>query len=219
MGLKLPRIHRLLDHFDFHGVEEGRPLEGISTGLIYDLPGVVLQEKTSIVITHPLEKPATQFHYELSEPANVHMWVTDAAGDLVVTLVDEEFETGDFTVMWNAVDDDGVPVPSGLYYAHLQIDEKDHQISDLFLLYLDPADFLNAPNATTDANGRFRIPMNLIPVGMPLHALDENGDLIEQTNVGVIRCGFWRSAQGIQTRSGSRPPWTSVPVHRGPPPC
>ena len=85
--------------------------------------------------------------------------------------------------MWNGVDDDGNAVPAGMYYTHVEIDGVLTDESDLFLLYLDPLEFLTAPNAVTDANGRFRIPDSLVPVGEVIEATNELGEVTNSSSV------------------------------------
>ena len=161
---------------------DGEPLADVAIGIRYDIPGMVQGGKT-LLVRHPLEKPATRIAYDLPESTQVRVWITDYAGDPVVTLVDGLAPPGSHSVMWNGVDGDGHPAPSGMYYVHIEPEGEPAETTDLFLLYLDAADFLNAPNAVTDANGRFRIPDELIPVGEVIEATNELGEVIASSAV------------------------------------
>ena len=167
---------------------EGVPQESVSVGLIYDLPGVVSNRQHPLIITDPAEKPSTEISFEIPEPGNVRLWITDYAGDFVITLIDENFPAGNQAVMWQGLDEAGDPVPSGMYYYHLQIDDQEPVVHDLFLLFLDPADFLRSPNAVTDQDGVFRIPDTLIPVGATMTLVDESGEIVDEITItDVIR--------------------------------
>jgi hypothetical protein len=169
-----------------HGVvvdDEGVPVEGVSIGLIYDLPGLVNSQGSFTVISRPMEKPMTGIEYGLPEPANVRAWITDYAGDLVITLVDDYLDAGVYTFMWSALDETESPVPSGMYYAHIQVDDEEPTVHDVFLLFLDPSDFLRHANTITNEHGEFRIPDSLIPVGESLDGIDETGTVVDTVTI------------------------------------
>lgn len=166
-----------------HGVvtdADGEPLAGISIGLIYDLPGLVQPQNAVNIISRPEAKPMTKIAFDLPEPANVRVWITDYAGNHVITLVDAHNAAGEMYALWSAVDESGTPVPCGMYYAHIQVEDQEPDVHPLFLLFLDPSDFLRHPNAITDENGEFRIPDSLIPIGETIEVVDETGTLVDQ---------------------------------------
>ncbi len=154
---------------------DGEPLAGVAVGLIYDIPG--------ISGAHPAEKPTTEIGFSLPEPGHVLLWITDYAGDFVTTLYDDPADAGRYTVTWPGRDASGDPIPAGMYSYHLQIDDQPPTVHELFLHFLDPADFLNAPNAVTDADGIFQIPDTLIPVGETITATNVLGEEIGEVTI------------------------------------
>lgn len=64
--------------------------------------------------------PATAISFELSARERVRLSVYDVAGRLVRTLVDAELERGSHATLWDGTDDDGQPVPSGVYVYRLR---------------------------------------------------------------------------------------------------
>lgn len=151
---------------------DGEPLADVAVGVVYDFPGMIQGDK-NLIVAHPLEKPATAFQYDLPEDGHLRLWITDHAGDHVSTLVDEVRTAGSGHFAWTGIDDDDNPVPSGMYEAHVEVESILVAEYEFFLLFLDPADFLTAPNAVTGTDGRFRIPDSLIPVGETLTAVGE----------------------------------------------
>jgi len=59
--------------------------------------------------------PETTISYRLSRPAQVHLIVYDAAGRKVRSLIDRRMEAGEHRTVWDATDDRGIPVSSGVY--------------------------------------------------------------------------------------------------------
>jgi hypothetical protein len=60
--------------------------------------------------------PSTSIGYWLPQRGPVTLDVFDAAGRLIVRLVDDIQERGDHAVEWNGRDGDGTPVSSGVYF-------------------------------------------------------------------------------------------------------
>jgi len=154
---------------------DGNPRAGVSIGLIYDIPGVSGGYKP-----HDLTKTARR---DFPDPRPMRLWITDYAGDLVVTLLDT-IPPGGQAIIWDGTDEDGNGAPSGMYYYHLEIEGEEPLVQDMFLLYLSPEDFLRAPNAVTDENGMFQIPDSLIPVGEIITVTDEEGNIVDEVAVG-----------------------------------
>lgn len=63
---------------------------------------------------------STQISYQLPEAGEVRLQVFDALGRRVLQLVDKQQEAGVYNVDWQAVDGDGRPVASGVYYYVLE---------------------------------------------------------------------------------------------------
>ena len=175
-------------HTDIRGVVvdgDGNRLAGVSVGLIYDLPGIDSTNNFPFVISHPAEKPKTGISFDLPQSGNARIWVTDYAGDFVATLFDGILDAGTHMVPWQALNESGVPVPAGMYYTHVQFEDEEPTVNKVFLLLLDPADFLRHPNAVTDQDGEFQISGSLIPVGETMTAVDETGEAVGQTTVSA----------------------------------
>ena len=63
--------------------------------------------------------PTTTIEYTLKEQAHVSLKVYNVAGQLVRTLVDEVREANTFVESWNGMDQNGRPVPAGMYFYHV----------------------------------------------------------------------------------------------------
>jgi len=63
--------------------------------------------------------PTTTVRYAIAEPGDVSLRVHNIAGQLVRTLVDARREPGMHSVTWNARDDAGRQVASGVYLIRL----------------------------------------------------------------------------------------------------
>jgi Secretion system C-terminal sorting domain/Thrombospondin type 3 repeat len=66
--------------------------------------------------------PTTTISYDLAQTANVTIDIFNVLGQRVVTLVDEQQETGRHQVIWD-VDANGQTVASGIYYYRIQAGE------------------------------------------------------------------------------------------------
>jgi hypothetical protein len=65
--------------------------------------------------------PSTTISYKLDKPANVRLVVYDVAGRLINTFLNEFQNEGRYSVQWNAGDDRGSKLASGMYFAQLQV--------------------------------------------------------------------------------------------------
>jgi len=63
---------------------------------------------------------STTISYSIYEPSHVLLTVYDITGRKVNQLVNRYIYPGNFMVNWNAVDDNGVDVSSGIYFSVLQ---------------------------------------------------------------------------------------------------
>ncbi|HEU4334573.1 MAG TPA: FlgD immunoglobulin-like domain containing protein, partial [Candidatus Eisenbacteria bacterium] len=64
--------------------------------------------------------PETIIRYSMASPGKVTIRIFNAAGALVRTLVDEARAAGSHTVRWNATDDSGRRLGSGVYFYEIQ---------------------------------------------------------------------------------------------------
>jgi hypothetical protein len=65
--------------------------------------------------------PATSIHYSLAAPGDVKLVVYNALGQVVRTLVDNYKLSGEYAAEWNARDEGGREVASGIYVYRLEI--------------------------------------------------------------------------------------------------
>lgn len=63
--------------------------------------------------------PATEIRFAVPEVSHVVVKIFNTLGETVRTLVDEEFAAGTYTAHWNAQNDQGQKVPSGMYFYRL----------------------------------------------------------------------------------------------------
>ena len=77
--------------------------------------------------------PVTTINYALHEAANVTMVIHDILGREVVRLVNQEMQPGYHTVVWDARDDAGRAMPTGIYIARLITPEHTKSIKMLLL--------------------------------------------------------------------------------------
>ena len=60
--------------------------------------------------------PETTIEFYLDEPCNVRLQIFDMTGHLVKTLANDNRAAGSYTVRWNAQDEYGTRVASGIYF-------------------------------------------------------------------------------------------------------
>ena len=66
--------------------------------------------------------PSTRIDYELDRPGRAELVVVDVQGRHVRVLMDEAMAAGPGFVRWDARDDRGELMSSGIYFAHLRVD-------------------------------------------------------------------------------------------------
>lgn len=64
--------------------------------------------------------PTTQIGFRLSYFGNVDLKIYDVQGKLVKTLINENRQAGEYSVVWNGTDDNGKKVSSGIYIYRLK---------------------------------------------------------------------------------------------------
>jgi parallel beta-helix repeat protein len=66
--------------------------------------------------------PYTTVSFEIPIPGQVSLAIFDAAGRLVRDLVNGSYAAGPHTTTWNGADDQGRPLPSGVYFCKMRMD-------------------------------------------------------------------------------------------------
>jgi hypothetical protein len=64
--------------------------------------------------------PSTTVSYRIPERSSVSLSINDIQGRLIRTLVDRTVEPGSYSVRWDARNEDGEMVPSGVYLCRLE---------------------------------------------------------------------------------------------------
>jgi hypothetical protein len=65
--------------------------------------------------------PSTQIGYSLPEPGSVSIAIYDVLGREIANLADGYKQAGRYSVTWNATQNSGVPVSSGVYFARMRV--------------------------------------------------------------------------------------------------
>jgi hypothetical protein len=63
--------------------------------------------------------PETNICYDLPTPSRVTLEIFDALGRKVRTLLEQTMPAGRHSASWNAQDDEGNPLASGMYFGRL----------------------------------------------------------------------------------------------------
>lgn len=79
---------------------------------------------TSCLLAVTAGRTETVINYSLPGKAAVNLAVADVSGRIVRNLVAETKEPGSHTVIWDGCDSRGLKLPTGLYFAKLQTEEK-----------------------------------------------------------------------------------------------
>ena len=78
--------------------------------------------------------PATTIQYALPQAADVELTVYNVVGQVVRTLVAEHQSAGRYVVEWEATDDNGHSLSSGIYLYRLQAGSEFHEVKKMLLL-------------------------------------------------------------------------------------
>jgi hypothetical protein len=68
--------------------------------------------------------PFTKIQYALDKPSQVKLTIYNLLGEKIRTLQDSFQPAGEYSLVWNAKDDNHNPVSSGVYFYHLETDES-----------------------------------------------------------------------------------------------
>ena len=77
--------------------------------------------KTALFSNYPNPfNPSTTISYNLAESGNVKLDIYNIRGQLIKTLVNEQKEPGNYSIIWQGDDKNGITVTSGFYFYRLE---------------------------------------------------------------------------------------------------
>ena len=165
------------------------PTQNDITGLVVDTLGqpvagatVVLQLATDPSVYWSPDKPQTLIEWSMPEPGDMTAWISSYCdGDVLRLLVDGMMPAGSGVLTWDGTNDDGLVLPDGVYRFHVVTDDGESTSAFTILhngyLGLD-AEAVLAPQAITDAQGRFRLEQTCLPFGFTFEHVDGTGEPI-----------------------------------------
>jgi len=110
------KVFYILEQVDLDGkITRSRVAEVLLGGRFTDMP----KEFSTAVFPNPFN-PSTTIAYNLPDAARVNIVIYDAIGQQIRTLVaNVQISAGRYTAQWDAKDDAGRQVASGVYFAHI----------------------------------------------------------------------------------------------------
>jgi hypothetical protein len=78
--------------------------------------------------------PETTIKYALPEAGSTKLVIYNVVGQVVRHLVAEHQSAGRYVIQWNATNDNGQPLSSGVYFYHLQVGGEFQQVKRMLLL-------------------------------------------------------------------------------------
>ncbi|HUU44469.1 MAG TPA: FlgD immunoglobulin-like domain containing protein [Acidobacteriota bacterium] len=159
-------------------------------------------------------RPETCIRFDLTEAADVTLWITDYSGRSVRTAIDGARPAGTYEECWDGIADDGTALPDGLYYYHLEWGNV--SATKAFLLSAACLEMTrtDAYLVLTDADGHYAVGWGLVPVGEPVPELDSAGAVIRERTVSpsVRICAWKDETAGSEPAEISRGHSTAVDV-------
>ena len=107
---------------DFNGNESGYSIEVNTSTNALSAQNESLQIPTRFVLKQNYPNPfnpVTTIQYGLPKRSDVTLYIYDALGRRVRTLVSESQEIGHYAIVWDATDDRGMVLASGVYFIQL----------------------------------------------------------------------------------------------------
>lgn len=95
----------------------------ITSGVDYPEDNLVEEFKLFQNYPNPFNSQ-TCIRFQLPKPANVKILIYDAVGRYIKTLISGYFETGNHSIMWNALDQDDNPLSSGVYFIWFKMSNR-----------------------------------------------------------------------------------------------
>lgn len=67
--------------------------------------------------------PSTTIHYSLKAESAIELTIYNIRGQVIKLLERGIKSAGNYTIVWNGIDNDGNPVPSGVYFCSLKVND------------------------------------------------------------------------------------------------
>ena len=78
-----------------------------------------------ILSNHPNPfNPSTTISYQLSKVSDVSLSIYNIKGQLIKTLLSDVKPAGEHSILWNGIDNDDSPVPSGVYLYQIKANNQ-----------------------------------------------------------------------------------------------
>lgn len=78
--------------------------------------------------------PTTTISFSIPEESNVELSIYNIKGQKIKSLLSDQKEPGEHTIVWNGKDDNNKPVSSGVYLYKLNVDGKSEAVKKCLLL-------------------------------------------------------------------------------------
>jgi len=88
--------------------------------------------RTTLIYPNPFN-PSTTIEYTIPEQSNVQIEIFSTMGHKIKTLVSGKQGPGTYFILWDATNDNGLPVASGLYYYSIRTKDF-HQVRKMLYL-------------------------------------------------------------------------------------
>jgi hypothetical protein len=149
----------------------GAPIEGAAIALVYSMGP---RKEGDLSGAHGI----TDFHFSLEDAGTATLDIFDMQGDRVRRFGPTTFEGGSHTFYWTGIDDEKSRLPNGLYSFELTLrTSSTERVERAQVVFMsdDPKIMVQAPQTTTDAEGRYEIALVDLPLNAPLHVTTDGG--------------------------------------------
>ena len=98
---------------------------------VFSLGKIEILEQLEMPITFSLEQnfpnpfnPTTLISFTIMEDQEVELNIFDIKGNLINSLLNGNIQSGNHSIEWNAIDENGMLVPAGIYFYSLQTNQQ-----------------------------------------------------------------------------------------------
>ena len=147
-----------------------------------------------------ISRPSTSVQFSLPEAMAVNIWVENQCGEIVDTLIDEEYySAGSHQITWEATNSEGLRLLDGIYEMTLMAGEESHTQNITLMSnsgegdeYSDctanPSGELECDYAAiTNSEGYFEFSQDCLSLGVQWIGTDESGNLLGLQTFGQLK--------------------------------